>query len=72
MPRPEKGRTNALRRRWDIALAHAGRRTHELAAAWGVHRSAVNGVLSGRITSARLHAKIEAFITKHAPRQGAA
>ena len=64
--------TNPLRRRWEIALAVAGVEPHQVAARWGVNKRSINGVLAGDITSARLHAKIEAFIQKHAPRQEAA
>lgn len=65
MPRQTPAGKNPLRRRWEIALACAGRRPHEVAAVWGVHRNTINGVLSGSITSARIHQKIEAFIRKH-------
>lgn len=72
MPRQTPAGKNLLRRRWEIALACAGRRPHEVARAWGVHRNTINGVLAGEITSARIHGKIEAFIRKHSPTSEAA
>ena len=67
MPRNASNRKNPLRREWEIALAHAGRKPHEVARSWGIGKSTINGVLAGRITSGPTHARIEAFIRRHVP-----
>lgn len=63
---------NPLRRQWEIALAHSGLKPKDVARVWGVGKNAINGVIAGTITSARIHQKIEAFIRKHAPAREAA
>ena len=67
MPRKPAPRKSPRRRQWDLALAYAQRQPHQVAKSWGVHKSTVNGVLAGKITSAPLLARIDAFIAKHLP-----
>lgn len=61
-------RRSEKRKQWEIALAHAGRTTGQMAKQWGRSKSSVNGVINGTITSADLKAKIDAFITRNLSR----
>lgn len=60
-------RENPKRKQWNIALAMAGTTTGRVAKQFRVSRSALNGVLAGKITSAPLTAKIDAFLRRHLP-----